>query len=90
MEIEFTTDALKDLEYWKQSGDKKSMKKITQLLSAILIDYKKGIGQPEQLKKNLTGYWSRRIDRKNRLVYYVYEEQQIITIMSLRGHYLDK
>ena len=90
MEIEYSTDALKDLEYWKQSGDKKSMKKITQLLSAILIDYKSGIGQPEQLKNELSGCWSRHINKKNRLVYRVYEDEQVITVLSLRGHYSDK
>ena len=90
MEIEFTSDALKDLENWWQSGDKRSMRKITRLLSAILQDYKSGIGQPEQLKHNLSGFWSRRIDKKNRLVYYVFEDEQLITIMSLRGHYSEK
>ncbi len=90
MEIEFSSDALKDLEYWRQSGDKRSMEKITQLLYAILADYKNGLGRPEQLKNNLAGCWSRRINKKNRIVYYVFEDEQIITIMSLRGHYSDK
>lgn len=90
MEIEFTSDALKDLENWRQSGNERSMRKITKLLSAILKDYKSGIGQPEQLKHNLSGFWSRRIDKKNRLVYYVFEDEQLITIMSLRGHYSEK
>lgn len=90
MEIVYTPDALEDLEYWKQSGNKQALKKITQLLTAIIVDYKNGIGQPEPLKKNMTGCWSRHIDRKNRLIYEVYEEDQIINVVSLRGHYLDK
>ncbi|MBO4874859.1 MAG: Txe/YoeB family addiction module toxin, partial [Bacteroidales bacterium] len=72
------------------SGNKQALKKITQLLSAILIDYKSGIGQPEPLKNNMTGFWSRHIDKKNRLIYEVYEEDQIINVISLRGHYSDK
>ena len=60
------------------------------LLENEIVDYKNGIGQPEPLKKNMTGCWSRHIDRKNRLIYEVYEEDQIINVVSLRGHYLDK
>lgn len=43
MEIVYTPDALEDLEYWKQSGNKQALKKITQLLTAILVDYKNSV-----------------------------------------------
>ena len=90
MELKFTPEALADLEYWKQSGDKRAMKKINELLLSIQADYKNGKGQPEQLKQNFSGYWSRRIDKKNRLVYYPFEDDQIIVILSAKGHYFDK
>ncbi len=90
MEIEFSQLAMRDIEQWKKSGDTKSMERISELLESIKTDYKSGIGKPEQLKGQLFGCWSRRIDKKNRLVYQVYVEEQIITIISLRGHYSDK
>lgn len=90
MEIEFSPSAMRDIEQWKKSGDKKSIEKISALLEAIKFDYKSGIGKPEPLKGNLVNHWFRHIDRKNRLIYRVYEEEQIITIISLLGHYSDK
>ena len=90
MEIEFSPSAMRDIEQWKLSGDKKSIEKILVLLEAIKSDYKSGLGKPEPLKGNLTNHWSRHIDRKNRLIYRVYEDEQIITVISLRGHYSDK
>ena len=63
------------------------MDRITELLKSVKLDYKLGIGKPEPLKGDMLGHWSRRIDKKNRLVYCVYEEEQIITVISLRGHY---
>jgi toxin YoeB len=90
MEIKFVKESLPDLEYWRQSGNKRTLNKITQLLKAIESDYKKGLGQPEQLKNNLSDCWSRRINKKDRIVYTVSEEDGVIYIMSLRGHYGDK
>ena len=48
------------------------------------------MGHPEQLKGNLSGCWSRRIDKQNRIIYQPVEERQHILILSLRGHYADK
>jgi len=42
------------------------------------------------LTGNLSRYWSRRIDKKNRIVYEIFEEEQVINVVSLRGHYFDK
>ena len=80
----------KDLEYWRQSGSKRNQEKISQLLAAIKEDYKNGIGHPEALKSNLSGCWSRRIDKHNRIIYQPVEERQHILILSLCGHYADK
>lgn len=61
--INFTDEALADLEYWKKSGNIIILKRIRQLIQAIQIDPFKGIGKPEALKHNLSGAWSRALTR---------------------------
>jgi len=61
------------------------LKKIIQLTKAIIADPYQGIGKPEALKHELTGYWSRRIDNAHHLVYKV--ENDVLQIHSLKGHY---
>lgn len=73
-----------DYLYWQQQ-DKKTLKKINRLIQNALVSPFDGIGKPEPLKENLSGYWSRRIDETNRLVYQVSNEY--ITIISCRYHY---
>lgn len=85
MEIKFTDSAYEDLEYWKSIQNKKILKRIRELLEAIQQDPFKGIGKPEGLKHNWSGYWSRRIDRTHRIIYKV--EEDIIMIYSLKDHY---
>jgi toxin YoeB len=87
MEIIYSEEAQKDIEYWKRSGNKNIQKKITQLLNAIEKDPFEGVGKPEALKYNLSGLWSRRINQEHRIVYQVSEDQQSIRIYSLKGHY---
>ncbi|MFZ4581861.1 MAG: Txe/YoeB family addiction module toxin [Paludibacter sp.] len=87
MEIEFTDEAKKDLHQHKRSGNKGNMKKIEQLLFAIAENPYSGIGQPEELKYDLTGKWSRRINLEHRLVYSIDTKKEIIYIESLWGHY---
>jgi toxin YoeB len=62
-------------------------KKISQLLHAIESNPYQGIGKPEPLKHNLTGFWSRRINQEHRLVYEVVAEEKMIKVHSLKGHY---
>ena len=62
MEIELTDEAKKDLYRHKRSGNKGNMKKIEQLILSIADDPYSGIGQPEELKYDLSGKWSRRIN----------------------------
>lgn len=83
-EISFTELAKEELVFY-QANDKKTLKKIVALLENICETPFTGIGKPEPLKHGLSGYWSRRIDSKNRLVYRVDEE--IITVIQLRYHY---
>lgn len=85
MEIEFTSEALNDLQHWKKTGNSKVLKKIRQLLEAIQLSPFQGIGKPEGLKGNLSGKWSRRIDQEHRLIYSVNDDNVIV--FSLRGHY---
>lgn len=87
MEIIYSEEAQKDISFWRKSGNKSVQKKISQLLNAIEINPYQGIGKPEMLRHSLTGLWSRRINHEHRIVYKVLEEQQLIMIYSLRGHY---
>ena len=73
--------------YW-QTQDKKTLKRINQLLQDIDRNRYTGIGKPEPLKGNHTGWWSRRIDDTNRLVYRINSGQ--IEIAQCRSHYGDK
>ena len=77
-------DAWEDYLYW-QGQDKKMLKRINQLIKDISRNPFEGIGKPEPLKGNLTGFWSRRIDEEHRLVYVV--EDSIVVLISCRGHY---
>ena len=87
MKINFTEIAWQDYIYW-QGQDKKTIKRINQLIQDIDRNHNEGIGKPEALKGNLSGWWSRRIDDKNRLVYRI--QDNIIEIAQCRGHYGDK
>lgn len=80
-------DAWEDYLYW-QKQDKKTLKKINQLLKDIDRNSYDGIGKPEPLVGDLSGYWSRRIDEKNRIVYKI-DNNQII-IVQCGSHYRDK
>lgn len=85
MEIELLADAIEDFEYWKKSGNKIIQKKIHKLLTDITEHPFEGTGKPEQLKYNLAGKWSRRINQEHRIIYKV--ESDTIYIYSLKGHY---
>ena len=76
--------ACDDYLYW-QSQDKKTLKRVNQLIKDAERDPFSGIGKPEPLKGDLSGFWSRRIDDTNRLVYRV--NGNLLEILSCRGHY---
>ena len=75
-----------DYLYW-QTQDKKTLKRVNQLVKDIERNNFEGIGKPEALKGNLSGFWSRRIDDANRLIYRINGES--IDILSCKGHYED-
>ncbi len=82
--ITFSQNSWEDYISWQSEG-RKMLKKINGLIKDIERTPYKGLGKPEALKYDLTGYWSRRIDREHRLVYQVIGEE--ILIYSCRYHY---
>lgn len=84
MEFKFSSDAWRDYVYW-QTQDKKILRRINELLRDIERGGYEGIGKPEPLKENLTGFWSRRIDERHRLVYRI--TGNVCEIVQCRGHY---
>ncbi|TZF80916.1 Txe/YoeB family addiction module toxin [Pedobacter sp. BS3] len=88
MEIIYMPQAVADLKYWRKTGNKAIQKKIAQLLEAIEENPYAGIGKPEVLKHELSGKWSRRINKEHRIVYDVIGTD--IRIFFLRGHYLNQ
>lgn len=82
----FTSNGWEDYIYW-QTEDKKTLKKINTLLKDIDRNGNEGIGKPESLIGNLSGFWSRRINEKDRLIYKI--DEYNIYILSCRYHYSD-
>ena len=82
--LTWTDDAWSDYLYW-QTQDKKTLKRINKIIEDVKRAPFDGIGKPEPLKMNLSGFWSRRIDDTNRLVYAV--DDNAITIISCRYYY---
>jgi len=87
MKIDFTETGWSDYLYW-QGQDKKTLVRINMLIQDIDRNRFEGIGKPEPLRGNLSGWWSRRIDDTNRLIYRLRDE--VIEIYQCRGHYNDK
>jgi toxin YoeB len=84
MKVLFAENAWEDYLYWQQN-DKKILKRINLLIGDIQREPFKGIGKPEPLKFNWSGYWSRRINKEHRLVYKVQDDT--ISIAQCRYHY---
>jgi toxin YoeB len=82
--LAWTDEAWEGYLYW-QAQDKKTLKRINKLLADAKRQPFEGLGKPESLRENLAGFWSRRIDETNRLVYAV--DDNHVTIISCRYHY---
>lgn len=82
--LAWVDDAWDDYLYW-QGQDRKTLKRINKLITETSRDPFEGIGKPEQLKENLTGFWSRRIDDNHRLVYAI--DDDYLTVIACRYHY---
>ena len=89
-ELVLTPKAEQHLKEWKKSGQKKILQKIVSLFEELQQHPETGTGQVEQLKGNLQGYWSRRIDKGSRLIYKIEQEIVTVFVISLKGHYEDK
>lgn len=83
--ILWTLEAWNDYQYWQQKQDRKTLKRINLLIRDAVRNPFSGIGKPEPLRENLSGFWSRRIDETNRLVYTV--ENDDLMIVACRYHY---
>lgn len=82
--ITWTVAAWEDYQWW-QGQDRKTLRRINSLIQDCLRDPFVGIGKPEPLKENLSGFWSRRIDDSHRLVYCV--DAQDLVLIACRYHY---
>jgi toxin YoeB len=82
--LAWTKEAWSDYLYW-QGQDRKTLRRISKLIVDVQRSPFQGIGKPESLQENLAGFWSRRIDETNRLVYVVDDGQ--LTLIACRYHY---
>lgn len=82
--------AERHLAEWRKSGQKKILKKIVALFEELQEHPTTGTGQVEQLKGELAGFWSRRIDKCSRMIYSIHDDEVIVSVVSLKGHYGDK
>lgn len=88
--VEVTKVAKKDIENHLKSGDKISINAIAKILIELTETPFNGAGKPEALKHEYSGYWSRRINQKDRLIYRVEESIITVFVISALGHYSDK
>lgn len=88
--IEFEPKAVQDIAELKKSGNKVAIIKIEKLLLELREHPTTGTGQVEALKDNLSGFWSRRIDKFNRMIYTIKEDVVTVTVVSAKGHYNKK
>ena len=84
MKLLWEENAWQEYLYW-QTQDKKTLKRLNNIIKDIQRDCYNGIGKPEPLKENLSGWWSRSIDEENRIVYK--QENNNIIIASCKSHY---
>jgi len=88
--VDITEQAKKHLALIHKSGDQQTIKKLSQIFIELSEHPEVGAGKPEKLKYKFAGYWSRKINKKDRLVYRIYEEIITVFIISAKGHYDDK
>ena len=83
----FSKIALDDIQSHRKSGDRAILMKIEQLLNELINHPSTGTGQPEKLKHELSGKFSRRINRKHRLIYEIDEVAKTVYVLSAKAHY---
>jgi toxin YoeB len=87
--VEISSKARKELQNHYRSGKKSDIRKIEQIFLELSETPYEGTGNPEPLKYHLSGYWSRRINRKDRIIYRVFENRVVVLVVSAIGHYGD-
>lgn len=87
MNLEFKEGALKEWNAFKRYGNKPLLTKIKKLLKELEEHPETGTGKVEQLKGDLSGMWSRRINSEHRMIYKIDYERGIVCVLSLKGHY---
>lgn len=88
--IELKPTAEKDLSKHKKAGNLANLKKIKSIFQDLENHPFEGVGNPEPLKHELSGLWSRRINAKDRIIYEVEEQLVTVYVLSAMGHYTDK
>jgi toxin YoeB len=88
--IELSKSAKKHLKLYEKSGDENSKKRIEHIFIDLSEHPQIGVGSPEELKYGLNGFWSRKINKKDRLIYKIDNEIITVTVISAKGHYDDK
>lgn len=88
--IEISKEALVDLSKIKKSGKKVDLSKIQKIFEELEIHPTTGIGKPEKLKYKNENVWSRQINKKDRLIYEIIDQEVVVIIISVLGHYNDK
>lgn len=88
--VDITDEAKRHLLLIRKSGDKNSIKRVEQILEELSGHPETGIGKPEKLKFNWSGYWSRQINKKDRIIYKIEDEIITVTVISAIKHYGDK
>ena len=89
-ELVLMPEAEKHLKMWRKSGQKKTLKKIADLFDELRLHPTTGTGHVEQLKGNLSGLWSREINKGDRMIYSIEDDRVIVNVISLKSHYNDK
>jgi toxin YoeB len=88
--VEISSKARNELQLLYKSGNKSDLIKIEQIFFELSETPYEGTGKPEPLRYHLSGYWSRRINKKDRIIYRVIEERVIVLVVSAIGHYVNK
>lgn len=88
--IELTDLAKEQLQKHKKAGNKSTISKLNKIFEDLENHPFEGVGNPEALKNQLSGFWSRRINQKDRLIYSVNENLVLVEVISAMGHYNDK
>ena len=87
--IEISSRARKELQAHYKSSNKSAIRKIEQIFIELAVTPYQGTGNPEPLKYHLSVYWSRRINKKDRIIYRVLEDRVVVLVVSAIGHYAE-